>query len=211
MKIQNARQELCNILSFFSESFSRPSFKIFSSFIISFIQLGKEPHTSSMVQSLTQSFLHRSLSSFTRFLGENLWTVEEVQRLLCVNSSGHWGSPPGMSSFLSWMTLLLKRRARRWSAVVGIRIIPKTWPMSLAISGSSWLCSTKSFFCPCGPASIIRKGREGAAPFKPNSLWLKRSSEPWPCQSLVNSMSWPIAGTGLKPWLRSAERLWVTA
>lgn len=78
MRIENARQEIPNTLSFFSESFSRPSFKIFSSFIVSFIQLGKEVHTSSMVQSLAHSFLRRSLSSFTRFLGENLWTVEEV-------------------------------------------------------------------------------------------------------------------------------------
>jgi len=78
MRIQNARQDIRNILSFFSASFSRPSFKIFSSFIVSFIQLGKEVHTSSMVQSLAHSFLRRSLSSFTRFLGENVWTVEEV-------------------------------------------------------------------------------------------------------------------------------------
>jgi hypothetical protein len=78
MRIENARQEICNILSLFSESFSRPSFKIFSSFIISFIQLGKEAHTSSMVQLLGRSFLRRSLSSFTRFLGDSVWTVEEV-------------------------------------------------------------------------------------------------------------------------------------
>ena len=81
MRIQNARQEIRNILSFFSESFSRPSFKIFSSFIISFIQLGKEVHTSSMVQSLARSFLRRSLSSFTRFLGESVWTVGEVTEI----------------------------------------------------------------------------------------------------------------------------------
>ncbi len=43
-----------------------------------FIQLGKEVHTSSMVQSITGSFFHRSLSSFTRFLGQNVWEVEEV-------------------------------------------------------------------------------------------------------------------------------------
>jgi SRSO17 transposase len=79
MRIENARQEIWNILSFFSENFSRPSFKFFSCFIISFIQLGKEVHTSSMVRSLAHhSILRRSLSSFTRFLGENSWTVEEI-------------------------------------------------------------------------------------------------------------------------------------
>jgi SRSO17 transposase len=81
MKIQNAKQDIQKLLSCFSEVFSRPSFKIFSSFITGFIQLGKEPHTSSMVQSLTYPFLHRSLSSFTRFLGQNIWALEEVAQI----------------------------------------------------------------------------------------------------------------------------------
>ena len=78
MKIENAKQDIQKLLSCFSEAFSRPSFKIFSSFIIAFIQLGKELHTSSMVQFLAHCFLHRSLSSFTRFLGNNVWAMEEV-------------------------------------------------------------------------------------------------------------------------------------
>ena len=78
MNSQNARQDIQGLLSCFSGVFSRPSFKLFSSFVIGFIQLGKETHTSSMVQSLSFSFLHRSLSSFTRFLGQNVWTMGEV-------------------------------------------------------------------------------------------------------------------------------------
>jgi len=78
MNSQNAKQDIQKLLSCFSEIFSRPSFKIFSSFVIGFIQLGKETHTSSMVQSLSFSFLHRSLSSFTRFLGQNVWALQEV-------------------------------------------------------------------------------------------------------------------------------------
>ena len=81
MRIQHAKQEIRTILSFFEDRFSRPSFKLFSSFIISFIQLGKEVHTSSMVQSLAHSFLRRSLCSFTRFLGESVWTVEELMEI----------------------------------------------------------------------------------------------------------------------------------
>ena len=53
-----------------------------SSFIIGFIQMGKEPHTSSMVQSFAHPFLHRSPSSFTRFLGENVWAVDEISHCL---------------------------------------------------------------------------------------------------------------------------------
>ena len=78
MNIRNAKQDIQELLSCFSEAFSRPSFKLFSSFVIGFIQLGKETHTASMVQSLSFSFLHRSLSSFTRFLGQNVWAMEEV-------------------------------------------------------------------------------------------------------------------------------------
>src|SRR4030043_378927 len=81
MKIQNAKQEIPKLLSCFSKTFSSPSFKIFSSFIPGFIPLGKEPPPPSMVQSLTHPFLHRSLSSFTRFLGQNIWALEEVAQV----------------------------------------------------------------------------------------------------------------------------------
>jgi SRSO17 transposase len=78
MRMSNAKQDVLLILSWFREAFSSPSFKLFSSFIVGFIQLGKEGHTSSMVQSLSRSFLSRSLSSFTRFLGKNSWAMDEV-------------------------------------------------------------------------------------------------------------------------------------
>ena len=81
MRFRNAKQDVQFILSWFQEAFSSPSFKLFSSFILGFIQLGKEGHTSSMVQSLARSFLSRSLSSFTRFLGKNAWAVDEVLAL----------------------------------------------------------------------------------------------------------------------------------
>ena len=76
MRFKNAKQDIQDILSWFSEAFSSTSFKFFSSFIINFIQLGKEVHTSSMVQALTP--FTKSLSSFTRFLGNNIWEAEEL-------------------------------------------------------------------------------------------------------------------------------------
>ncbi len=78
MRFLNAKQDVQFILSWFQDAFSSPSFQLFSSFIIGFIQLGKEVHTSSTVQSLARSFLSRSLSSFTRFLGKNAWARDEV-------------------------------------------------------------------------------------------------------------------------------------
>jgi SRSO17 transposase len=81
MRFQNAKDDICCILSWFSEAFSRPSFKVFSSYIVSFIQLGKEAHTASMVRALSTIFLAKSLSCFTRFLGKNHWEVDEVMDL----------------------------------------------------------------------------------------------------------------------------------
>jgi SRSO17 transposase len=45
---------------------------------VSFIQLGKEVHTASMVKAVSTVFLAKSLSCFTRFLGKNHWDVDEV-------------------------------------------------------------------------------------------------------------------------------------
>ena len=79
MRFRNAQKDVRFILSWFQEAFSSPSFKLFSSFILGFIQVGKEGHTSSRVQSPARSFLSRSLSSFTRFLGKNGWSLDEVK------------------------------------------------------------------------------------------------------------------------------------
>ena len=81
MRLPNAKKDICCILSWFSESFSRPSFKVFSSYIVSFIQLGKEVHTASMVKTVSTVSLGKSLSCFTRFLGKNPWEVDEVMDL----------------------------------------------------------------------------------------------------------------------------------
>ena len=81
MPMKDSKNDVRFILSWFSNAFSRPSFRIFSTFIVGFIQLGKEAHTSSMVQSLAQSYLQRSLSSFTRFLGKSPWTAQGLVQI----------------------------------------------------------------------------------------------------------------------------------
>jgi hypothetical protein len=48
--------------------------------MIDFIQLSKEVHTSSIVQPFTHHFLHRSSSSFTRFLGKNVRSMGELSK-----------------------------------------------------------------------------------------------------------------------------------
>jgi len=76
--MEHAKNDIRNILSWFSEAFSSPSFKFFCAYVVGFIQLGKEAHTSSTVQSLIQSSWERSLASFTRFLVSYVWDQEQL-------------------------------------------------------------------------------------------------------------------------------------
>ena len=47
-------------------------------YLLGFIHLGKEPHTSTMVDSRANVFLYRAVGSFNRFLAEGVWSIEEV-------------------------------------------------------------------------------------------------------------------------------------
>jgi len=199
MRIQNARQEICNILSFFSESFSRPSFKIFSSFIISFIQLGKEVHTSSMVQSLAHSSLHRSLCSFTRFLGENVWAVEEV-------------TETALGQF--FQTLRITARDVLF-LIVDDTLVRKTgkkipgcgWHKDHAqnmanVFGHQWVLSAllfKDFLLPLWAKLYHPKGTQGCGPFQTKLILAQKIVRtlalPTPCKLYVLADSWYWAKT----------------
>jgi len=199
MRIQNAKQEICNILSFFSESFSRPSFKIFSSFIISFIQLGKEVHTSSMVQSLAHSSLHRSLCSFTRFLGENVWAVEEV-------------TETALGQF--FQTLRITARDVLF-LIVDDTLVRKTgkkipgcgWHKDHAqnmanVFGHQWVLSAllfKDFLLPLWAKLYHPKGTQGCGPFQTKLILAQKIVRtlalPTPCKLYVLADSWYWAKT----------------
>ena len=107
MELNNAKQDIQDVLSCFTDIFSRPSFAFFSSFIIGFIHLGREVHTSSMVKSLAP--LSKSLSSFTRFLGKNAWDGEKLvtSSLTQVFSSLHIG-PRSVAFFILDDTIVRK-------------------------------------------------------------------------------------------------------
>jgi len=199
MRIQNARQEIRNILSFFSESFSRPSFKIFSSFIISFIQLGKEVHTSSMVQSLVHSFLRRSLSSFTRFLGENLWTVEEVTETALHQFFQTLRITARDVLFLIVDDTLVKKTGKK---------IPgcgwhKDHAQNMAnVFGHQWVLSAllyKDFLLPLWAKLYHPKGTRGCGPFQTKITLaqkiIRTLALPIPCKLYVLADSWYWAKT----------------
>jgi len=199
MRIQNARQEIRNILSFFSESFSRPSFKIFSSFVISFIQLGREAHTSSMVQSLAHSFLHRSLSSFTRFLGENLWTVEEVTETALHQFFQTLRITARDVLFLIVDDTLVKKTGKK---------IPgcgwhKDHAQNMAnVFGHQWVLSAllyKDFLLPLWAKLYHPKGTRGCGPFQTKITLaqkiIRTLALPIPCKLYVLADSWYWAKT----------------
>jgi SRSO17 transposase len=199
MRIENARQEICNILSLFSESFSRPSFKIFSSFIISFIQLGKEAHTSSMVQFLGRSFLRRSLSSFTRFLGDSVWTVEEVTETALYQFFQTARITARDVLFLIVDDSLVKKTGKR---------IPgcgwhKDHAQNMAnVFGHQWVLSAllyKDFLLPLWAKLYHPKGTRGCGPFQTKITLaqkiIRALALPIPCKLYVLADSWYWAKT----------------
>jgi len=199
MRIQNARQEIRNILSFFSGSFSRPSFKIFSSFIISFIQLGKEVHTSSMVQSLARSFLGRSLSSFTRFLGESVWAVEEVTEIALHQFFQTLRITARDVLFLIVDDSLVKKTGKK---------IPgcgwhKDHAQNMAnVYGHQWVLSAllyKDFLCPLWANLYHPKGVRGCGPFRTKITLaqkiIRSLALPTPCKLYILADSWYWAKT----------------
>ena len=199
MRLQNGKKDLQSVLSCFSDSFSRPSFKVFSSFIISFIQLGKEIHTHSMVQSLTSSFLHRSLSSFTRFLGQNRWAIQKVAetalerffRVLGITSHS-------VLFFIIDDTLIHK---------TGKHIPGCGWHKDHAqnmanVFGHQWVLSAllyKEFLLPLWARLYHPKGTRGCGYFQTKITLAKRMVQdlllPLPCKLYILADSWYWAKT----------------
>jgi hypothetical protein len=193
MNSQNAKQDIQKLLSCFSEVFSRPSFKIFSSFIIGFIQLGKETHTSSMVQSLSFSFLHRSLSSFTRFLGQNVWAMEEL-------------AETALEQFFH--TLRIKAHSVLFLIVddticqkSGKKIPGCAWHRDHAqkayVFGHQWVLFAllyKDFLLPLRAKLYHPKGAKGCGPFQSKITMAKKMLQtfrlPIPCKVYLLADSW---------------------
>ena len=166
---------------------------MFSSFIIGFIQLGKETHTSSMVQSLSFSFLHRSLSSFTRFLGQNVWAVEEV-------------AETALEQFFH--TLRIKAHSVLFLIVddticqkSGKKIPGCAWHRDHAqkayVFGHQWVLFAllyKDFLMPLWAKLYHPKGTKGCGPFQTKITMAKRMLQtfrlPIPCKVYLLADSW---------------------
>jgi SRSO17 transposase len=202
MEMRNVKHDIQTILSCFAEAFSRPSFKIFSSFVMGFIHLGKEAHTSAMVQSLSGSFLQRSLSSFTRFLGNQVWAVEEVAEI-AVQQFFH--------------KLNIKAQALLF-LIIDDTLAPKTgrhipgcaWHKDHAhnltnVFGHQWVLSAllyRDFLLPLGAKLYHPKGTKGCGAFRTKIALAKSIISnlrlPVPCTLYVLADSWYWAKTLVK-------------
>lgn len=194
MLLPNAKQDVRFILSWFQEAFSSPSFKLFSSFIVGFIQLGKEGHTSSMVQSLARSFLSRSLSSFTRFLGKNAWVVDEVLALALHNFFHTLKIQARSVVFLLLDDTIIQKTGKK---------IPgcgwyKDHAQNLAnVFGHQWVLAAflyKQALMPLASRLYHPKGAKGCGPFQTKITLAKKILQgvhlPRPCKLYVLADSW---------------------
>ncbi len=196
---------------------------MFSSFIMGFIQLGKEAHTSSMVQSITGSFFRRSLSSFTRFLGENVWAVEDV-------------IDTALDRFFS--SLRIKAQSVLF-LIIDDTLVHKTgttipgcaWHKDHAqnmanVFGHQWVLSAllyQDFLLPLWAKLYHPKGTRGCGPFRTKITLAKNILKglrlPVPCKLYVLADSWYWAkglvrvcracGFHMISQLKSNSNLWI--
>jgi hypothetical protein len=193
VKNQDVKQEIRKLLSCFSEVFSRPSFKIFSSFIIGFIQLGREMHTSSMVQTLTHSFLHRSLCSFTRFLGENIWAMEEVAEIALARFFQSLGIKAHSVLFLIVDDTLAEKTGKKIPGCAWHR----DHTQKSYVFGHQWVLLAllyKDFLLPLRAKLYHPKGIQGCGPFQTKITIAKKMLQtlrlPIPCKVYLLADSW---------------------
>ncbi len=194
MRFQDAKQDVLFILSWFQEAFSSPSFKLFSSFIVGFIQLGKEAHTSSMVQSLARSFFSRSLSSFTRFLGKNAWAMDEILATALHKFFYTLKIKARSVVFLLLDDTILKKTGKKIPGCAWY----KDHAQNLAsVFGHQWVLAAllyKKALLPLGSRLYHPKGAKGCGRFQTKIILAKRILQslhlPIPCKLYVLADSW---------------------
>jgi hypothetical protein len=193
MEFKHAKEDIQFILSFFSETFSRPSFKIFSSFVISFIQAGKEAHTSSMVQSLTYPFLRRSLSSFTRFLGQNIWAMEEIAQIALSQFFHHLRVKAHSVLFLIVDDTVTQKTGKKMPGCAW----HKEGAYQSHVFGHQWVLFAllyKDFLLPLWAHLYHPKGTKGCGPFRTKILLVRKMLQalrlPVPCKVYLLADGW---------------------
>jgi hypothetical protein len=194
MRIPNAKKDVLFILSWFQEAFSSPSFKLFSSFIVGFIQLGKEGHTSSMVRSLSRSFLSRSLSSFTRFLGKNSWAMDEVLATALHKFFHSLKIKASSVVFLLLDDTIIKKTGKK---IPGCAWYKDHAQNLVNVFGHQWVLAALFYnqsILPLGARLYHPKGAKGCGPFQTKITLAKKILQnlrlPLACKLYVLADSW---------------------
>ena len=176
-----------------------------------------------MVQSLARSFLRRSLCSFTRFLGENVWTVEETLQI-------------ALDQFFQALRITLRDVV---FLIVDDTLAKKTgkkipgcgWHKDHAqnmanVFGHQWVLSAllcKEFLLPLEAKLYHPKGTRGCGPFHTKITLAQKIIRalvlPIPCKLYVLADSWywakPLArvcrksGYHMISQLKSNSVLWI--
>jgi hypothetical protein len=152
-----------------------------------------------MVQSLTHSFLRRSLCSFTRFLGESAWTVEEVTETALAQFFQTLRITARDVLFLIVDDSLVKKTGKK---------IPgcgwhKDHAQNMAnVFGHQWVLSAllcKDFLLPLWAKLYHPKGTRGCGPFQTKITLAQKIVRtltlPIPCKLYVLADSWYWAKT----------------
>jgi SRSO17 transposase len=152
-----------------------------------------------MVQSLARSFLRRSLSSFTRFLGEGVWTVEEVTQTALHQFFQTLRITARDVLFLIVDDSLVKKTGKK---------IPgcgwhKDHAQNMAnVFGHQWVLSAllyKDFLCPLWAKLYHPKGTRRCGPFQTKITMaqkiIRALALPIPCKLYVLADSWYWAKT----------------
>ncbi len=152
-----------------------------------------------MVQSLAHSFLRRSLSSFTRFLGESVWTVEEVTEIALHEFFQTLRITARDVLFLIVDDSLVKKTGKKtpgcgWH---------KDHAQNMAnVFGHQWVLSAllfKDFLLPFWAKLYHPKGTRGCGPFQTKITLaqkiIRALALPIPCKLYVLADSWYWAKT----------------
>jgi hypothetical protein len=147
-----------------------------------------------MAQSLAHSFLRRSLSSFTRFLGDSVWTVEEVTETALYQFFQTLRITARDVLFLIVDDSLVKKTGKR---------IPgcgwhKDHAQNMAnVFGHQWVLSAvlyKDFLLPLWAKLYHPKGTRGCGPFQTKITLaqkiIRALALPIPCKLYVLADSW---------------------
>ena len=146
-----------------------------------------------MVQSLSFSFLHRSLSSFTRFLGQNVWALEEVAETALEQFFHRLRIKAHSVLFVIVDDTIIQKSGKKIPGCAWHR----DHAQKAYVFGHQWVLFAllyKEFLLPLWAKLYHPKGTKGCGPFQTKITMAKRMLQtfrlPIPCKVYLLADSW---------------------